>query len=70
MAFAKMGGYICALTLDPGFNSLRTDLYRLRRIAIEERADNTELAVRVSGVWDLLKNLIKREKGGKEFRLW
>jgi len=50
-------GYECAVTLDHGFNSRNTSLFRLKRIVIPDDCDEGELLVRVSGVWGLLKKL-------------
>src|SRR5205823_1109167 len=36
IALARTAGYVCALTLDRGLNDERTDLFRLRRIALSD----------------------------------
>jgi peptidoglycan/xylan/chitin deacetylase (PgdA/CDA1 family) len=50
-------GYRCALTLDPGSNSARTPLLKLRRICVPDDAGVHELVVRVSGLWGVLKKV-------------
>jgi peptidoglycan/xylan/chitin deacetylase (PgdA/CDA1 family) len=55
VAFAKKAGYQCALSLDCGFNDLHTDLYRLRRIPIPDDASLSELLVKASGLWELVR---------------
>jgi peptidoglycan/xylan/chitin deacetylase (PgdA/CDA1 family) len=50
---ARKAGYSCALTLDSGFNDAHTDLFRLRRIPLPDKASISELLVKASGLWDL-----------------
>jgi peptidoglycan/xylan/chitin deacetylase (PgdA/CDA1 family) len=54
---ARAAGYECALTLDPGFNTSETDLFRLKRIAMYDKADRNELIVKASGLWEFLHRL-------------
>ena len=56
---AQESGYRCALSIDSGFNSDTTDLFRLKRIGIPDGARNSELIVRASGVWSFLRVLVK-----------
>jgi hypothetical protein len=51
---ARKAGYRCALTLDRGFNSHTTPLFKLRRICIPDEADRHELLVKASGLWGYL----------------
>lgn len=53
--FTKNAGYKCGLTIDVGFNSQHSDLYRLKRICIPDDAEIHELPSRVSGLWDYIK---------------
>jgi peptidoglycan/xylan/chitin deacetylase (PgdA/CDA1 family) len=46
----KEAGYKAALTVDPYFNTLTTDPYRLKRICIPDDADIPQMIVNVSGV--------------------
>jgi poly-beta-1,6-N-acetyl-D-glucosamine N-deacetylase len=48
---AREAGYRCAVTVDSGFNSNRTDPFRLRRICIDDADGIDELIVKVSGLW-------------------
>jgi peptidoglycan/xylan/chitin deacetylase (PgdA/CDA1 family) len=51
----KEGGYHCGVTVDYGFNSIKTDVYKLRRISVKDTYNLDELIVKSSGVWGLLK---------------
>ena len=53
---ARNAGYSCALTLDCGFNDQNTDLFRLRRIPVPDQASVSELLVKSSGLWDVLRS--------------
>lgn len=52
---AKAAGYRCGITVDYGFNTLQTDLFRLKRISVNDTDDINELIVKASGVWAFLK---------------
>lgn len=56
-SMARKAGYECGVTVDPGFNSQRTDLFRLRRLSIRDDADISELIVRASGLWGYIKKI-------------
>jgi peptidoglycan/xylan/chitin deacetylase (PgdA/CDA1 family) len=62
---AKKAGYECALTVDPGSNGRKADLYRLKRMPAGDDADPSELLVRASGLWDWGKCLWNRGRGKK-----
>ncbi|MFH0894550.1 MAG: polysaccharide deacetylase family protein [Bacteroidota bacterium] len=51
----KEAGYSCGITVDYGFNSIKTDLYKLRRISVKDTFTMDELIVKSSGVWGFLK---------------
>lgn len=51
----KKGGYSCGVTVDYGFNSIETDVYKLKRISVKDTFNLDELIVRSSGVWGFLK---------------
>jgi peptidoglycan/xylan/chitin deacetylase (PgdA/CDA1 family) len=53
---AREAGFSCALTLDGGFNDQNTDLFRLRRIPVPDEASISELVVKASGLWDLVRS--------------
>jgi poly-beta-1,6-N-acetyl-D-glucosamine N-deacetylase len=56
--FATEAGYRYGITVDWGFNGRRTDPFKLKRIAMADHAGPSELIVRVSGVWGLLKKMM------------
>jgi peptidoglycan/xylan/chitin deacetylase (PgdA/CDA1 family) len=58
LRLAARAGYSCALTLDRGFNTKRTPLFRLRRICIPDDADRHELLVKASGLWGEIKAVV------------
>lgn len=53
----KKAGYLAAVTTEPGFNGAHTDLYRLKRISINDSASVNQLAVRATGVWHFVKRM-------------
>ena len=55
---AERAGYSCALTLDRGFNTKTTPLFRLRRICIPDDPDQHELLVKASGLWGRIKAVL------------
>lgn len=57
---AKMAGYDCGLTVDYGFNTIETDLFRLKRLSVNDASDLNELIVKSSGLWAFLKLLSGR----------
>ncbi len=52
----KAAGYKCGLTVDFGFNIINSDLFRLKRIDLNDTSDMNEMIVRASGLWDILKH--------------
>ena len=52
---AKDGGYFCGVTVDYGFNTTSTDVYKLKRISVKDTFNLDELIVKSSGVWGLIK---------------
>lgn len=61
----KAAGYKCGVTVDPGFNDASIDLFRLKRISINEEASLDQLLVTVCGVWPYLRNLVKKRRCGE-----
>jgi peptidoglycan/xylan/chitin deacetylase (PgdA/CDA1 family) len=51
-------GYMCAITLDFGFNGPTTDIFRLKRILIDDDEEIPGLLVKTSGVWGWLKRWV------------
>jgi peptidoglycan/xylan/chitin deacetylase (PgdA/CDA1 family) len=54
---AREAGYICGITVDYGFNDLHTDLFRLKRIPVNDARTMDELIVKSSGCFAFLKKL-------------
>jgi peptidoglycan/xylan/chitin deacetylase (PgdA/CDA1 family) len=55
-------GYRCALTQESGFNDQNTDLFRLRRIALQDDCSINELLVKTSGLWGFLLRFVRAKK--------
>jgi peptidoglycan/xylan/chitin deacetylase (PgdA/CDA1 family) len=55
ISIAKKEGYTCGITVDVGFNSQDTDIFKLKRFSIRDGADINELLVKASGIWRYLK---------------
>lgn len=60
VAAVEQAGYVCALTVDPGYNTRETDLFRLKRIGVDDDASATEMIVKASGIVDLVKLAVRR----------
>ncbi len=52
---SKDAGYKCGITVDFGFNTTKTDIFRLKRLSVNDTEDINELIVKASGVWAFLK---------------
>lgn len=52
---SKDAGYKCGITVDFGFNTPKTDVFRLKRLAVNDTEDMNELIVKASGVWAFFK---------------
>lgn len=52
---SKEAGYKCGITLDFGFNTIHTDLFKLKRLSVNDTADLNELSVKASGFWGFVK---------------
>lgn len=61
---AKEAGYMCGVTVDAGYNDLRTDRFRLKRFSVNDAHTTTELMVKASGCYALLKNLLHHPSYG------
>ncbi len=53
----KKAGYSCAITVDFGFNTLKTDPFRLRRLPVGDVKSIDELAVKASGAGEFISIL-------------
>ena len=51
----KEAGFLCALTVDFGFNDANSDPYRLKRIALNDTKDLNEIVVKSTGLWAWIK---------------
>ena len=62
---AKEAGYKCGITVDFGFNTIKTNIFRLKRLSVNDTEDINELIVKASGVWAFFKtrNGHKQEYG-------
>ena len=61
---AKEAGYQCGVTVDSGYNDLHTDLFRLRRFSVNDAKSTTELMVKASGLYALLKHQLHKPSYG------
>lgn len=52
---AREAGYKCGITVDFGFNTIHTDLFKLKRFSVNDTTDLNELIVKASGIWSFLK---------------
>jgi peptidoglycan/xylan/chitin deacetylase (PgdA/CDA1 family) len=52
---SKDAGYKCGITVDFGFNTLHTDIFRLKRLSVNDTNNIDELIVKASGVWSFFK---------------
>jgi peptidoglycan/xylan/chitin deacetylase (PgdA/CDA1 family) len=57
----RQAGYDCGLTVDCGFNTVQTDLLRLRRLPVNDTDDMNELIVKASGLWEFLKRTLGKD---------
>lgn len=64
LSLARLVGYTCAVTVDGGSNASSTDLFRLRRTAVDDRDSVDAVIVKASGLWRLVKRLIGRPSHG------
>jgi hypothetical protein len=51
----RAAGYKYALTTTPGYNTTKTDLFKLRRFSVNDSTNPDEIAVKSSGVWGIVK---------------
>lgn len=54
----RQAGYECGITVDCGFNTIRTDVFRLKRLPVNDTSDMNELIVKASGLWEFLKTAL------------
>lgn len=51
----KKAGYLAARSIDIGWNDLRTDPYRLKRLGMDDDSTINYLAAQMTGLIDLFK---------------
>lgn len=62
--FAQTAGYECGVTVDSGYNDMKTDLFRLKRFSVNDAKNTTELMVKASGCYALLKHWLHKPSYG------
>lgn len=63
IGLCRQGGYRCGVTADYGFNTTASDLFRLKRICLDDTVGIDELAVKASGLWGFIRTLKERVHG-------
>jgi peptidoglycan/xylan/chitin deacetylase (PgdA/CDA1 family) len=58
-AMVREAGYASAMTVDLGYNNGTTDLYRLKRISLNDAGDVSEVLVKASGLWGWIRLRLK-----------
>lgn len=61
---AQEAGYKCGITVDSGYNDMKTDLFRLKRFSVNDAKNTTELMVKASGCYALLKHRLHKPSYG------
>lgn len=61
---AKEAGYTCGVTVDSGYNSLRSDLFRLKRFSVNDAHTTEELMVKACGLYALIKHKLHKPPYG------
>lgn len=61
---AQTAGYECGITVDSGYDDMKTDLFRLKRFSVNDAKNTTELMVKASGCYALLKHRLHKPSYG------
>lgn len=61
---ARDAGYICGVTVDSGYNTLRSDLFRLKRFSVNDAHTTEELMVKACGLYALIKHKLHKPSYG------
>lgn len=61
---AQEAGYKCGITVDSGYNDMKTALFRLKRFSVNDAKSTTELMVKASGCYALLKHRLHKPSYG------
>lgn len=59
---AKNNHYECGLTVDYGYNSVKTDLFRMKRINVNKTHNLYELIAKSTGAWSFFKTMNGRKQ--------
>lgn len=59
----KLAGYESAITVDPGYNTTETDLFKLKRLSVNDSDDINEVVVKASGLWTGIKSFLQLSHG-------
>ena len=62
IVICKSAGYKCAITVDAGYNTINSDLFRLKRLSVNDTTDINELIVKASGLWGFIKEFFNLRK--------
>ena len=54
---ARKAGYECGVTVDVGYNDKKSDLFKLKRLSVNDAKSLDELIVKASGCYALLKRV-------------
>lgn len=54
----KKAKYLCGITVDGGYNNVMSDIFRLKRLSVNDTEDINELIVKTSGLWAFIKRHI------------
>lgn len=61
---AREAGYTCGVTVDAGYNTLHTDLFRLKRFSVNDAHTTEELMVKACGLYALIKHKLHKPSYG------
>lgn len=61
---AQTAGYECGVTVDSGYNGIKSNLFRLKRFSVNDAENTTELMVKASGCYALLKHWLHKPSYG------
>ena len=57
---AKEAGYTCGITVEYGFNDFHPDLFRLKRISVNDARSQDELIVKTCGCFAYMKDMLRK----------
>ena len=64
ISLTQAAGYECGITVDSGYNNLKSNLFRLKRFSVNDAKSTTELMVKASGCYALLKHRFHKPSYG------